>query len=46
MKWRQQQLGKLLKGTKSKGQLSEEDHLPLEKFLSEYHDALSLEEDK
>ena len=31
-KWRQQQLGKVVRGTK--GQLSEGDHLPLERLYS------------
>ena len=44
VKWRQQQLGKVLRGTK--GQLSEGDHLPLEKIMFEYHDVFSLEEDE
>ena len=43
VKWRQQQLGKVLRGTK--GQLSEGDHLPLEKITFEYHDVFSLEDE-
>ena len=44
MKWRQQQLGNLLRSTRE--QLSEEHYLPLEELLSEYHDVFSLEEDE
>ena len=44
MKWRQQQLGKILRG--AKGQLSEGDHLLFEELLSEYHDVFSLDEDE
>ena len=44
VKWRQQQLSKLLRDTK--GRLSEGDHLPLGELLSEYHDVFSLDEDE
>ena len=44
VRWRQQQLGNLLRSTERR--LSEEDHLPLEELLSEYHDVFSLEEDE
>ena len=44
VKWRQCQLGNLLRNTK--GQLSEENHLLLKALLSEYHDVFSLEEDE
>ena len=44
VKWRQCQLGNLLRSTK--GQLSEEHHLLLKALLSEYHDVFSLEEDE
>ena len=44
VKWRQCQLGNLLRSTK--GQLSEEHHLLLKALLSKYHDVFSLEEDE
>ena len=44
VKWRQCQLGNLLRNTK--GQLSEEHHLLLKTLLSKYHDVFSLEEDE
>ena len=44
VRWRQQLLGNLLRSTERR--LSEEDHLPLEELLSEYHDVFSLEEDE
>ena len=44
VKWRQQQLGNLLRSTER--QLSEKDHLLLEELLCEYHDVFSLEEDE
>jgi len=44
IKWRQQQLGKLLRSTKT--QLSKEDYLLLETLLTDYHDLFSLEEDE
>ena len=44
VKWRQCQLGNLLRSTK--GQLSEEHHVLLKAVLSEYHDVFSVEEDE
>jgi len=44
MKWRQQQISNLLRCTKE--QLSEENYLPLEDLLTDYHDVFSLEEDE
>jgi len=43
MKWRQQQLSNLLN---TKEQLSEEQFLPLEELLTDYHNIFSLEEDE